>query len=179
MFFFSCFPNDHTEKDLWRIFQRFGKVNEVFIANKRNKRGQWFDFVRLLEVSNHKKLEYELDHIWIGDLKLHANIPRFKRDDGNQVHAEMKMRRIDFKGGMKAKIKGGTDARTIRRQDQTYAQAVLNPRNGETQNWEPKKDRCKKLKKRSGKAWRPLTKKQITDGYNNRWFGRCEPHKKS
>lgn len=38
-FFISHFPHDHSEKDLWRIFKRFGAVAEVFIAARLNRGG--------------------------------------------------------------------------------------------------------------------------------------------
>lgn len=58
----------------------FGRVVEVFIARRRNKWGQKFGFVRFLNVSNEKKLEYELDNIRIGESKIYANLLRFKRE---------------------------------------------------------------------------------------------------
>lgn len=39
-FFVSYFPENHGEKEIWRIFQRMSRVCEVFIANKRNSWGQ-------------------------------------------------------------------------------------------------------------------------------------------
>lgn len=51
-FFFTEFPDHYGAKDMWSIFQRFGRVFEVFIPNKRDKRGKRFGFVRFFEVSD-------------------------------------------------------------------------------------------------------------------------------
>jgi len=36
-FYFSHFPKDFQEYDLWRVFMKWGKVWEVFIAKRRDK----------------------------------------------------------------------------------------------------------------------------------------------
>ena len=36
-FYFSRFPEETTEKDLWRHFKQVGDVREIFISPKRNK----------------------------------------------------------------------------------------------------------------------------------------------
>ena len=93
-FFFSRFPEDHSELDLWRIFQRFGRVVEVFIAKRRNRWGRRFGFVRFLVVSDKKKMETDLDKIYIGNLKMYVNLPRYKRVDGKQVNMGKNQRKI-------------------------------------------------------------------------------------
>lgn len=84
-YFISRLPENHTEKDLWSIFQQFGRVAEVFIATRINKSDHKFGFVRFLDVSNKKKLEYELDQIRIGDSKIYASFPRFKRVSDTKI----------------------------------------------------------------------------------------------
>ena len=37
-FFFTNFPNEFQENDLWRVFQRWGRVLDVFISRKLNAR---------------------------------------------------------------------------------------------------------------------------------------------
>jgi len=44
-FFFSNFPGSHGEFDMFKIFQRWARMNEVFIARKFNRWGRRFDFV--------------------------------------------------------------------------------------------------------------------------------------
>jgi len=37
-FFFTNFPDHFFAKDLWKVFQRWGRVLDVFISNKLNSR---------------------------------------------------------------------------------------------------------------------------------------------
>ena len=45
-FSFSHFPFSYGEYDMWKVFQRWGKVFEVFISRRLNKRGPMYGFVR-------------------------------------------------------------------------------------------------------------------------------------
>jgi len=60
-FFFSHFPNSYGEREMWGIFQRWGRLAEVFISKKLNRRGNRFGFVRFYDVKNAGKLEKELE----------------------------------------------------------------------------------------------------------------------
>ena len=64
-FYFSHFPDYVREKDLWKIFQEWGKVWEVFIPTKRNKQGHRYGFVRFKGVEDGDRLERILDTIYI------------------------------------------------------------------------------------------------------------------
>lgn len=61
--FVTNFPNHFSFRDLWRVCDEYGKVIDVFILNKRSKVGKRYGFV----------------FIWVGRLRLHANIVRFQR----------------------------------------------------------------------------------------------------
>lgn len=45
-FYFTRFPEDVNEKDLWYQFKRWGDVREIFICKQRNKSGRRYGFVR-------------------------------------------------------------------------------------------------------------------------------------
>ncbi|CAL0322838.1 unnamed protein product [Lupinus luteus] len=45
-FFFTNFPVSFGTGDMWSVFSKFGKVGEVFIPPKKDKRGNRFGFVR-------------------------------------------------------------------------------------------------------------------------------------
>jgi len=62
-----------------KIFERRGRVEEVFISGKLNRWGNRFGFVRFCDVKNISKLESELDAIRIGSMKLYANLPRYRK----------------------------------------------------------------------------------------------------
>jgi len=80
-FFFTNFPDHFFERDLWKVFQRWGRVLDVFISRKLNARKQRFSFVRFQGVNDAFSLERELDAIWIGTWKLQVNIPRYRRNE--------------------------------------------------------------------------------------------------
>ena len=72
-FYFSHFPDHVHEKDLWKIFQEWGKVWEVFIPTKRNKQGHRYGFVRFKAVEDDERLERRLDNnLYIKGMKLFA-----------------------------------------------------------------------------------------------------------
>jgi RNA recognition motif-containing protein len=45
-FFFTNIPTDATSEDLWKVFLKFGRVGEVYLPKKLDKRGRWFGFVK-------------------------------------------------------------------------------------------------------------------------------------
>ena len=51
-FYFTRFPEDATERDLWLHFKKWGDVRELFISKKRNKMGRRYGFVRFKGVSD-------------------------------------------------------------------------------------------------------------------------------
>jgi len=80
-FFFTNIPPGHEEKELWNIFQRWGRVLDVFIPKKLNSRKQHFGFVRFHGVRDVCELKRRLDAIWIGLWKLHVNIARYRKKE--------------------------------------------------------------------------------------------------
>ena len=79
-FYFSRFPDGTRETDLWKIFQKWGRVREVFIPKYKNKEGHKFGFVRFKEVMDERRLERDLDNnIFIDGMKLFVNRPKFDR----------------------------------------------------------------------------------------------------
>jgi len=78
-FFFSNFSHGMGERDMVNVFQKWARVKEVFISSKLNKWGRRFGFVSFYDVKNVVRLERELDHIYIGNRKLHVNILKYRR----------------------------------------------------------------------------------------------------
>ncbi|CAL0316838.1 unnamed protein product [Lupinus luteus] len=81
-FYVTNFPEDFRAVDLWRSLQSKGNIVDVFIPSKRNRSGQRFAFVRFNNVQDERNLTLSLDNVWLGSLKLCANVPRFKQKDG-------------------------------------------------------------------------------------------------
>jgi len=65
-------------------------VKEVFIARRLNKWGRRFGVVRFFDVGNAVRLEKELDQIYIGDMKLYVNIPKYRRFEPNASGASLR-----------------------------------------------------------------------------------------
>lgn len=89
-FYVTNFPESFHQKDMWAVFNRYGKVREVYIPPRRNKDGDRFGFVRLSKVNDAKAMEVRLNTILIGNQKLPVNIPRYGRGMMMQGQAEAK-----------------------------------------------------------------------------------------
>nr|GEV74440.1 nucleotide-binding alpha-beta plait domain-containing protein [Tanacetum cinerariifolium] len=76
----SNFPESFSAKDLFRSCKQYGHVVDSFIPTKTMKDGKRFGFVRFINVFNVERLVNNLCTIWVGRLKLRANVARFKRD---------------------------------------------------------------------------------------------------
>jgi len=95
-FFFSNFPHGYGEVDMVKVFQRQVRVKEVFISRRLNIWVRRFGFVRLFEVRNAERLEKELDNIYIGNMKLHVNIPKYRRNQQETVKEERRASRFPY-----------------------------------------------------------------------------------
>ncbi|GLT83206.1 hypothetical protein SLE2022_015090 [Rubroshorea leprosula] len=73
-FFFYNFPKELEAKFLWNSFQMYGKVVDVHVLSKLDKRGKRFGFVRLRRVNNVIQMEKRLNEIWIGSYKMRVKI---------------------------------------------------------------------------------------------------------
>nr|GFA50999.1 RNA-directed DNA polymerase, eukaryota [Tanacetum cinerariifolium] len=73
------FPSHLTVRELWNICGRVGNVADVYIVNRTNKLGQMFGFCRFIKVVNSENLIHSLFNIWVGKLRLHANVARYSR----------------------------------------------------------------------------------------------------
>ena len=71
-----------------KIFQKWARVKEVFISKRLNRWGRRFGFVRLFDVENVFRLEKQLDQIYIGNMKLYVNIPKYRRGVSAQLGGE-------------------------------------------------------------------------------------------
>ncbi|KAK7255912.1 hypothetical protein RIF29_29340 [Crotalaria pallida] len=80
-FYVTKFPDDWGTKELWKTFQRWGRVVDVFIPLKRNKIGDRFAFIRYQHVRDSKDLEKQLDKMIIGSTKVFVNLTKFNRND--------------------------------------------------------------------------------------------------
>ncbi|GLT95391.1 hypothetical protein SLE2022_130750 [Rubroshorea leprosula] len=95
-YFFYDFPADRSVKDMWFCFWSFGKVADVFIPARRDRRGRRFGFVRMAEVSDAKDMEHRLNQIWLGSYHLKVKLAgNMKRERG--VFATNQNRQVEKK----------------------------------------------------------------------------------
>ncbi|GAU32574.1 hypothetical protein TSUD_218310 [Trifolium subterraneum] len=87
-YFFTNIPHDVKAVDLWPRFARFGRVGEVYIPDKVDKRGGRFGFVKFREVRDATELLRSISNIWIGSFKLRINLSKFERRNANVQTAE-------------------------------------------------------------------------------------------
>ncbi|GKU93949.1 hypothetical protein SLEP1_g7498 [Rubroshorea leprosula] len=73
-YFFYDFPVNYSAKDLWHRFWSFGKVADVYIPERRDRRGRRFGFVRMSEVSDAEGMERKLNQIWLGSYRLKVKL---------------------------------------------------------------------------------------------------------
>jgi hypothetical protein len=79
-FFFTNFPVETQVGELWTLFAKFGRIGEVYIPSKLDKRGNRFGFVKFKEVKNVEALSERLEDVWLGSYKLRVNLSRFGRN---------------------------------------------------------------------------------------------------
>lgn len=56
-YYFTNFLDDLGRKELWFCFLKWGKVRDIYVPPRRDKRGKRFGFVKFEEVKNTKVLE--------------------------------------------------------------------------------------------------------------------------
>ena len=64
-FYFTNFPDFMSVVQLRQFFEVCGTLSDVYIARKRNYRGQAYGFLRFLNVRNIDKLALALNNVWI------------------------------------------------------------------------------------------------------------------
>nr|GEY64125.1 ATPase, AAA-type, core [Tanacetum cinerariifolium] len=77
--FVTNFPDSFTAKDLFHTCAAYGHVVDSYIPFKKSKTRKRFGFVRFINVFNVDRLVNNICTIWVGKLKIHANIIRFQR----------------------------------------------------------------------------------------------------
>jgi len=78
---------------MFKVFQKWVRVKEVFISRRPNKWGRRFGFVRFLDVQNVGRLERELDQVYIGNRKLFVNTPKYRRQQFEPLRGERRSSR--------------------------------------------------------------------------------------
>jgi len=82
---------------MFKVFQRWARVKEVFIARRPNKWGRRFGFVRFFGVKNVGCLERDLDQLYIGNNKLFVNVPKYCRQQLEPAGVEGRILREPYR----------------------------------------------------------------------------------
>ncbi|GKA30985.1 nucleotide-binding alpha-beta plait domain-containing protein [Tanacetum coccineum] len=78
--FFFNFPDSWDSSALWKMFDRYGSVMDVYIAFKKTKKGTRFGFVRFRNIVDLVAFEGRLKGIFIGGSRLIINRAKFFKD---------------------------------------------------------------------------------------------------
>jgi len=112
---------------MWKFFQRWGRVLNVFMPRRLDARIKRFGFVRFQCVKDVEVLERRLDSVWIGLWKAQVNKPRYER---REVHMK---ERVSWKCSsalrkfLYQKVQfQGVDTKATKSGSVSYAQAVKN-----------------------------------------------------
>ncbi|GKV01451.1 hypothetical protein SLEP1_g14002 [Rubroshorea leprosula] len=139
-YFFYDFPADRSVKDMWFCFWSFGKVADVYIPARRDRRGRRYGFVRMSEVSDAKDMEQKLNQIWLGSYRLKVKLA-----------GTMKRERVESARNSNRQV----EKKWIRRESKvtpgrTYAQVVAGsmvaPEEGMSSNKDVRQDELTKGK---------------------------------
>ncbi|CAJ2675194.1 unnamed protein product [Trifolium pratense] len=109
-FFITNIPDDANSAKLWGVFAKFGRVGDVYIPKKVDKRGKRFGFVNFKVMEDLRELESLLNDVWIGTYKLRINRARFSKADVGSKPAEGG--RGSSSGGKGGFISSGNSFRT-------------------------------------------------------------------
>ncbi|GJW01331.1 nucleotide-binding alpha-beta plait domain-containing protein [Tanacetum coccineum] len=82
-FFFTNFPDSWDNGALWKMFSRYGKVVDVYVAFKRTKRDTRFGFVRFITIGDILSFESKLKGIMSGTERIIINRVKFIKVGSN------------------------------------------------------------------------------------------------
>lgn len=76
-YFFTEIPDNFGAQEMWDVFRKYGRIDEVVIPYKKDKKGRRFGFARFFGVRDPTLFATRLDNIIIGN-KIFVNLPRFR-----------------------------------------------------------------------------------------------------
>jgi hypothetical protein len=106
-FFFSNFPEETQVMELWGLFAKHGRVGEVYVPKKRDKRGNRFGFVKFKEVKSIEALSGRLEDVWIGTFKLKVNLSLFDRNGKRDPTSQRKVSGVSGKNSAETSASDG------------------------------------------------------------------------
>jgi hypothetical protein len=113
-FFVTNLPDECNMGDLWKVFGKYGRLGDVYIPNKVDKRGKRFAFVKFRVERDSEELEGRMEDVWLGTYNLRINRSRFERRDHERKQEEAPVSQKPEKKG-----EGSSDA------NRTFKHALL------------------------------------------------------
>ncbi|GAU12294.1 hypothetical protein TSUD_142030 [Trifolium subterraneum] len=95
--------------DLRKGFEVCGILEDVYVAKKRNYRGDAFGFVKFENVKDVNKLWKALNDVWFGYFRVRARLVRFDRKDTK----ETKKARLELEGATKVRTRDFSSGKEI------------------------------------------------------------------
>jgi hypothetical protein len=87
-FYFTNFPVNLSRFYLWKGFEVYGILEDIYVARKHNKQGQPYGFVKFSNVRNISKLTKALNAVSFGHFCVRASVERFDRSDKSYDETE-------------------------------------------------------------------------------------------
>lgn len=78
-FFITNFPPLISVSELWKRFNEWGTVVDVFVSKRRSSAGKPFGFVRFVKVADNHVMVGNLRTMWFGNYHLFADVVRTDR----------------------------------------------------------------------------------------------------
>lgn len=60
-YFATNIPGDATKSEIWKTFERFGRLSDIYMGQNLGKNGKHYAFLRFKGVGNMKELEMRLN----------------------------------------------------------------------------------------------------------------------
>lgn len=81
-YYVSNLPEGVSKTQIWKSFQKYGRVADVYIGGKKDHSGSTFAFVRFENIRDEKVLEHKISRVRYGHCILRVNIARYQKRQG-------------------------------------------------------------------------------------------------
>lgn len=150
-FYFTNFPDGISVPQLRQFFEVCGILRDVYIARKRNFRGQLYGFLRFLNVRHIDKLALALNNVWIGQCRIWAQEVRYDWFITDLVNVNLEGRRVEADGKVRAVVRVKNDSiknvRVLKQAEESRAEGEKNIIVGNVEVMLENKERKKKVRR--------------------------------
>ncbi|KAM0027133.1 putative RNA recognition motif domain, nucleotide-binding alpha-beta plait domain superfamily [Helianthus debilis subsp. tardiflorus] len=114
---------------LWRAFQPFGFISDVYVARKRDSRGRCFGFVRYVGVVNMKETLASMNTVRMFDMKVIVSLAKYDKDHKRIAYSPDLLGRSEWrpKVGQQVNNKGTGDNGSVERPQTVHQSSDQGP----------------------------------------------------